>query len=646
MALLMIMMENYKTIATMKKMFRNLMLVAVAAMAFVACQNDTDGVNVTPEQDTITMTFVADAPESRTSVAIDGDVATYSWSSDDKIGFYYVDTDATGKKKKNSNAAVISGSTATFALNLGNEDFIEGATAYNIGAFYPGNSWDKHSDTEAFNNVRVKIAAAQSLTENTFDPKADLMMSKPFMGVELNNGDVKTLEFTRIAAIGKMNLKLEGMESGEVIKKVKFSVAEDTQFNGIVILDLENSTYTLSEEGAANYVELTGELVANADRTAIFFTCFPGEYTGAYTIEVKTDKATYSKTGTLNNVLTFTAGNVLNFDATVGNRYVEKTENIDILTNATTGVSGTSYAEWEETLGSGITYKGQSAGKNNTIQLRSDKSNSGIVMTNSNNKITKIIVDWNADTTDNRTLNIYGKNSAYSAATDLYNNTNSGTLIGTIVKGKSTELVIEGDYTHIGMRSASGAMYLNEIKIYYEPGGDNSGDEGDDNTGGNTGDDNTEVAKSYTLQFGERYNSKSVSSYSNSWSATCDGFTWDITNANNYNNGWNYIKMGSKNNASVGTIVTNTAMSEAIKTVTMTVDAVTTSKINSLKLYVATDSSFKNNVQTISVEPEKGDLTFNITTPTKNCYYKLEADCAQGSSNGLITISKVVYTNN
>ena len=264
-------------------------------------------------------------------IAIDGDVATYSWSEGDKVGFYYVDTDATGKKKKNSKTISIDGRTATFTTEF---EALEGATNYNIGAFYPGSSWDTHSDTEAFNNVRVKIAAAQSLTENTFDPKADLMMSKPFMNVALENDSVKSLEFTRIAAIGKMNLKLEGMESGEVIKKVKFSVAEDAQFNGIVVLDLENSTYTLSEEGAANYVELTGGLVANADRTAIFFTCFPGEYVGAYTIEVETDKASYSKEGTLNNALTFTAGNVLNFDATVGNRKESDIKIYTKLTNA------------------------------------------------------------------------------------------------------------------------------------------------------------------------------------------------------------------------------------------------------------------------------------------------------------------------
>jgi predicted secreted protein len=85
-------------------------------------------------------------------------------------------------------------------------------------------------------------------------------------------------------------------------------------------------------------------------------------------------------------------------------------------------------------------------------------------------------------------------------------------------------------------------------------------------------------------------------------------------------------------------------MPETIKTVTMTVDAVTATKINSIKLYVANNNSFTN-AEVISVTPAKGDLTFNIKNPTANCFYKIEVDCASGSSNGLIQISKVVYTN-
>ena len=155
-----------------------------------------------------------------------------------------------------------------------------------------------------------------------------------------------------------------------------------------------------------------------------------------------------------------------------------------------------------------------------------------------------------------------------------------------------------------------------------------------------------EQPKTYTLQFGSNYNSKGQSSYSNSWYVTCDGFIWDIVNANNNNNGWNYIKIGSKNAAYIGEITTRNAMPESIKTVKMNVSAVTASKINSIKLYVATDSAFSQNVQTVPVTPTTGDLTFTIPTPTANCYYKIEVDCQKASSNGPITITKVVYTNN
>lgn len=314
---------NPKHYKTMKNLFKTMMLVAVAAMGFTACSNEAvEEVNPAVESKTYTMTFVADAPNTRTSVTIEDNVAKYSWSKDDKVGFYYVATDADYMKKGNSTAtAIADNGSAAFTASFTpaeDEDGKEITTNYNIGAFYPGNSWVSHSDTNPFNNVKVKIANEQKLTAGTFDPTADLMMAKPFMDVALENGS-KKLEFTRIAAVGKMNLKLEGMENGEVIKEVVFTLAEGTHFNGPVMLDLENSTYTLAEEDTTNAVTLSGELAA-ADRTAIFFTCFPGEYTGAYTISVTTDKATYSKEGNLTKALSFTAGNVLNFNATVTGR--------------------------------------------------------------------------------------------------------------------------------------------------------------------------------------------------------------------------------------------------------------------------------------------------------------------------------------
>lgn len=135
----------------------------------------------------------------------------------------------------------------------------------------------------------------------------------------------------------------------------------------------------------------------------------------------------------------------------------------DVLTLSTTGITGTNYASWSnKTVTSSAVYAGQSAGSYESIQLRSKNSNSGIVTTVSGGKLTKVTVDWN-ENTSGRTLDVYGKNSAYTDPSDLYDNSGKGTKIGSIASDSETELVITGDYTHVGVRSNNGALYMDAI---------------------------------------------------------------------------------------------------------------------------------------------------------------------------------------
>ena len=137
----------------------------------------------------------------------------------------------------------------------------------------------------------------------------------------------------------------------------------------------------------------------------------------------------------------------------------------DELNRDFTGVSGTSYAEWSgKTSNSTAVYAGQSAGGKDSIQLKSNDSISGIVTTTSGGYARKITVQWNSNTAATRTLDIYGSNTAYESASDLYGDS-KGTKLGSIVIETSTELVIEGDYQYIGIRSNSGALYLDSISI-------------------------------------------------------------------------------------------------------------------------------------------------------------------------------------
>ena len=165
----------------------------------------------------------------------------------------------------------------------------------------------------------------------------------------------------------------------------------------------------------------------------------------------------------------------------------------------------------------------------------------------------------------------------------------------------------------------------------------------------------SEAAKTYTLTFGKEFSDSGVTGYTDTWEATRDGFTWEMANWNNNNayvgtnpkqpTNWTYIKAGRKNNKSVATIKTKTIMPEAISTVTMTIDAITATNVNSIKLDVLSADE-KTIKETITANKKvKGDYTFTITKPQQDCKYKITVDCASGTSNGLITVSKVEYKN-
>lgn len=151
---------------------------------------------------------------------------------------------------------------------------------------------------------------------------------------------------------------------------------------------------------------------------------------------------------------------------------------LDVLNRVFTGVSvGKTYNDWSSKSGQSSTavYAGNSAGGedaddvNGALQLRSN-TNSGIITTTTGGLIRKLVVDWHTQTAADRTLDVYGKQTAYSSTSDLYSPSTQGELIGSIVNGTSTELVIAKNkyYPYIGIRSRSGAHYINSISIAWD----------------------------------------------------------------------------------------------------------------------------------------------------------------------------------
>ena len=145
----------------------------------------------------------------------------------------------------------------------------------------------------------------------------------------------------------------------------------------------------------------------------------------------------------------------------------------DVLTRATTGVAnGANYSNWSgKTVTSSAVYAGNSAGSYDAIQLRSNNNNSGIVSTTSGGKVKKVTVEWQSNTASERELGVYVSNSPFETPEDLYPSLGANVkMLGRIKKGTDTEFEITGDYTYIGLRSESGAMYLSSVTITWETG--------------------------------------------------------------------------------------------------------------------------------------------------------------------------------
>lgn len=156
------------------------------------------------------------------------------------------------------------------------------------------------------------------------------------------------------------------------------------------------------------------------------------------------------------------------------------------------------------------------------------------------------------------------------------------------------------------------------------------------------------VAKVYTVSFVKANCGKGSTDYYQNkvWKNTTDGLTYSIVNcANNGSKDWDYIKVGSNRQDSIGTITTDKPFAEDIAESTIAIDSVINEYINSIKLLVSTSADFTTDTTTsYNVNVAKGEQTTKIKTPVANAYYRYVIDCKKAKRNGPISISKITFT--
>lgn len=159
---------------------------------------------------------------------------------------------------------------------------------------------------------------------------------------------------------------------------------------------------------------------------------------------------------------------------------------------------------------------------------------------------------------------------------------------------------------------------------------------------------NQAVWKSLTFPDENKEENK-CGSYTTTWTAKIGDDTWSVSNFNNNNWGWTHIRCGRKKTASTASIVNDAAFTEAVTKVVANIsEAKQLDKVNSVNLIVAKDQACNDIVETVAGSFGEGtsftgDLTFNVTAPAKNLFYKLVFDMKGGSGNGFIHVDGIDY---
>lgn len=204
----------------MKNLLKSLALVAVSALAVVSCQKD----ELASQNDGEGVFFsLRTGDAGKTYIVQNGENYKPQWNEGDEIGVLFEgfasDKEAPAGKLKNSNP---SGDKAAF------EGKISGAPEEgNLYAFYPA----KVAKTYAEQTAGFDILVNQKPTASSFDPAADLLISKPVYYVaDESEVLIEDVSFARALAMLKINVYSADFAAiqGQFLSKLTVTAVGDT----------------------------------------------------------------------------------------------------------------------------------------------------------------------------------------------------------------------------------------------------------------------------------------------------------------------------------------------------------------------------------------------------------------------------------
>ena len=264
----------------MKTNFRFLALSAAILSMFTACQREELEQNQKPETLTHSVTFVAGAPETKTTATIIEDkTVNYSWTAEDVNRFTVYENGIAAK---------------TVTAELGTDGTMS------MKATFPGEAPASPKYQALYNS---EVSANQNIVKNSYAEVSDVMVSNVLDGTRNDNF---IFSFKREVAFAKMTLK--DLTSGAYVSSV--TIESDKPIAGKY--DLKTGTF-VNTSNVITLDVLTD--VANGNAT-VWFTTIPVEdatftITAETTNDLEAVAATYTKT--FSKTITLTRGDVKGF---------------------------------------------------------------------------------------------------------------------------------------------------------------------------------------------------------------------------------------------------------------------------------------------------------------------------------------------
>lgn len=257
-----------------------LTLTLLFLLGFASCQKAE--INQNDDQKTHTVTFIAGAPETKTTVSIDGNTAKFAWTKDDESRFTVYENGIAASENETTG-------------DLGEDGKMT------IMATFEGEA-PKSPSYQALYNTAVK---STQKAYNLYDETSDVLVSDILNG-SYHEALSYPFRFKRESAIAKMTLK--GLDEGVFVNSV--TIESDKAIAGTY--DLNSASFTSTSNKIT--IETLSEITSK--EATIWFATIPVE--GAiFTITATTvdnDEnvvGTYSKTFT--KTIRLTRGDVTSF---------------------------------------------------------------------------------------------------------------------------------------------------------------------------------------------------------------------------------------------------------------------------------------------------------------------------------------------